>query len=59
MQKVLAGPHLERSVSPGEIAVFEPTGETQVIEEGYMVKGGARTRTVEVLVYARTRTRLV
>lgn len=59
VQKVLAGPHLERSVSRGEIAVFEPTGKEFPIEEGYMTKGGSRSRTVVALEYARVSTRLV
>ena len=57
--RVLAGPHLERSVSPGEIAVFEPTGETETVEEEYEVKAGRRVRSVEALVYRRASTRLV
>lgn len=59
VQRVLAGPHLERSVSPGEIAVFEPTGDVEVVEETYETRGGERTRRVEALVYRRTKTRLV
>lgn len=58
--KVLAGSSLERSVSPGEIAVFEPTGETvAVTEETQLRSGKVKVREVEALVYRRTRTRLV
>lgn len=56
--KVLAGPSLERTVSPGEHAVFEPTGETTEVEEVTVTRTGERRKTVSALVYRRTRTRL-
>ena len=60
VQKVLAGPHLERSVGPGEIAVFEPTGETAEVEETTELRDGrVRTKCVQALVYRRVGTRLV
>lgn len=57
--KVLAGPHLERSVGPGEIAVFEPTGETVEAVVDHETREGNRPKTVEAAVYRRVRTRLV
>lgn len=57
--KVIAGPHLERSVAPGEIAVFEPTGETVEALVDHETREGNRPKTVEAAVYRRTRTRLV
>lgn len=60
VQKVLAGPHLERSVAPGEIAVFEPTGEEHEVEERTDLRDGrVRHKKIRALVYRRVSTRLV
>lgn len=56
--KVIAGPHLERSVAAGEIAVFEPTGDVVPAEVDHETREGNRPKTVEAAVYRRVRTRL-
>jgi hypothetical protein len=57
--KVVPGPRLERSVSPGEIAVFEPTGEEVPHTEVHHLRGGVKEKVVNALIYQRTHTRLV
>lgn len=60
VQKTLGGGRAERSVSPGEIAVFEATGEVELVEERTELRDGReRVKQVEALVYRRTGTRLV
>jgi hypothetical protein len=51
-------PSLERSCSPGEIAVFEATGGTEEIDEEHESKNGPVIKRVSAHVYRRTRTRL-
>lgn len=57
--KVIAGPHLERSVAPGEIAVFEPTGQSVETTVEHETREGIRDKDVVALEYRRVRTRLV
>ena len=60
VQKVLASGSAERSVSPGEIAVFTPTGQVEAVEETVELRDGRiKTKTVQAVVYRRTGTRLV
>jgi hypothetical protein len=51
---------LERSVSKGEIAVFQATGEIVEANQGELLRNGkTRTKKVKAHVYERVRTRLV
>lgn len=51
---------LERSVSKGEIAVFQDTGEIEEANQAEVLRNGkVRTKKVKAHVYRRVRTRLV
>lgn len=59
VQKICAGPRAERSVSPGEIAVFTPTGAEVEVTIEEETRSGTRPKAHTALVYRRSGTRLV
>lgn len=58
VQKVCAGPSLERSVASGEIGVFTPTGEEREVQVEHETREGVKLKAEQALVYRRTATRI-
>lgn len=57
--RVCAGPQLERSVRPGEIGVYVPTGSVVIVEVEEQKRNGPVLKRTEALEYRRVRTRLI
>ena len=53
------GPSVERSVSHGEIAVFEPTGREVEVTITEQLRHGPKDKAVKAAEYRRVRTRLL